>query len=415
VIECHFLSLNFKKWHATPVGSGMAAKQDQQAEVICAALAGYSDGASLEQVLAAVRGIASRRTVLRRLADMAAGGIIEKSGTSRAARYRLSASRPIQQANAPPILLQPDLFVPVSKVGSDILRTLARAPEERKPVGYNRSFLTSYQPNRSSYLTPVEKQHLAELGRTTGAEQAVAGTYAQQILNRLLIDLSWNSCRLEGNTYSLLETQRLIEWGEAAEGKDARDAQMILNHKAAIEFLVQSADQIGFNRRTILNLHALLADNLLEDPTAPGRLRHEGVGISGSVFHPLKVPQLLEERFDEILEKVSAITDPFEKAFFMMVQLPYLQPFINVNKRVSRLAANIPLIQRNLVPLSFVSVPNATYTLGTLGVLLAQIFCSCPLRKATAEEAEVMDSADINASGSGRELPREHIVDHTLT
>lgn len=115
----------------------------------------------------------------------------------------------------------------------------------------------------------------------------------------------------------------------------------------------KSADQIGFNRRTILNLHALLADNLLEDPTAPGGLRHEGVGISGSVFHPLEVPQLLEECFDEILEKAAAVTDPFEQAFFMMVQLPYLQPFIDVNKRVSRLAANIPLIRRNLAPLSF--------------------------------------------------------------
>ena len=85
-------------------------------------------------------------------------------------------------------------------------------------------------------------------------------------------------------TYSLLETQRLIELGEAAEGKGAREAQMILNHKAAIEFLVQSADETGFDQPTILNLHALLADNLLEDPTAPGRLRRVAVGISGSVF-----------------------------------------------------------------------------------------------------------------------------------
>lgn len=105
---------------------------------------------------------------------------------------------------------------------------------------------------------------------------------------------------MEGNTYSLLETQRLIDLGEAAEGKAAKDAQMIL--KAAIEFIVQSADFVGFNRHTILNLHALLADNLLEDPTAPGRLRREGIAISGSVYLPLEVPQLIEECFDQIYQ-----------------------------------------------------------------------------------------------------------------
>ena len=141
--------------------------------------------------------------------------------------------------------------------------------------------------------------------------------------------------RLEGNTYSLLDTQRLIDLGEAAEGKAAKDAQMILNHKAAIEFLVQDADLTGFNRRTILNLHALLADNLLGDPSAPGRLRREAIAISQSVYHPLEVPQLIAECFESLLAKASEIEDPFEQSFFLMVQLPYLQPFIDVNKRVS--------------------------------------------------------------------------------
>src|SRR5690606_10493971 len=92
-----------------------------------------------------------------------------------------------------------------------------------------------------------------------------AGTYARAIYNRLLIDLSWNSSRLEGNTYSLLETDRLLSFGEAAEGKNFKEAQMILNHKEAIELLVEQTDEIGFNRYTIFSLHALLSDNLLED------------------------------------------------------------------------------------------------------------------------------------------------------
>jgi hypothetical protein len=115
-------------------------------------------------------------------------------------------------------------------------------------------------------------------------------------------------------------------------------------------------------------LHALLANNLLADPDAAGRLRRIPVLIDSSAFHPLEVPQLIEECFQEILAKASCITDPFEQAFFVMVQLPYLQPFDDVNKRVSRLAANIPMIRGNLAPLSFTDVPQDSYVRALLGV-----------------------------------------------
>jgi hypothetical protein len=188
------------------------------------------------------------------------------------------------------------------------------------------------------------------------------------MLNRLLIDLSWNSSRLEGNTYSLLDTERLISLGEAADNKTAMEAQIILNHKDAIEFLFQGADDIGFNRYTILNLRVLLSNKLLPDPAAPGRLRQFSAGINRSVFTPLGVQQQIEEMFELILEKASQIEDPFEQALFVMVQLPYLQPFDDVNKRVSRLSANIPFKRNNLVPLSFIDVPNDLYIRGMLGV-----------------------------------------------
>ena len=167
---------------------------------------------------------------------------------------------------------------------------------------------------------------------------------------------------------SLLDTRRLIEFGQEAEGRDRRDAQMIMNHKEAIEFLVNAADEIGFNRYTILNLHGILANNLLPDEGAAGRLRHITVGIDGSTYQPLAVPQQIEEYFDQILATAAAIEDPYEQAFFVMAQLPYLQPFDDVNKRVSRLAANIPFIKRNLSPLSFTDVPRKLYTEATLGV-----------------------------------------------
>jgi Fic family protein len=143
---------------------------------------------------------------------------------------------------------------------------------------------------------------------------------------------------------------------------------MILNHKDAIEFLVGAAEEIGFNRYTILNLHGILAQNLLQDEAAAGRLRHIAVGIERSTFHPLAVPQLVEECFNQLLSTAEAIKDPFEQAFFIMAQLPYLQPFDDVNKRVSRLAANIPFIRRNLSPLSFTEVPRTLYTDAVLGI-----------------------------------------------
>src|SRR3990167_4718145 len=127
------------------------------------------------------------------------------------------------------------VYVPVSHVSpvnesAALLHYLSQPTAFRKPVSYNPDFLKSYRPNQTHYLDVSLKKKLHEVGRAEPIMRP-AGTYARTILNRLLIDLSWNSSRLEGNTYSLLETQRLIEQGEAAEGKDVAEAQMILNHK----------------------------------------------------------------------------------------------------------------------------------------------------------------------------------------
>ena len=165
--------------------------------------------------------------------------------------------------------IRPSLSEPAEQIREHIRQPLAA----RQPVGYAQDFLDSYRPNHTFYLSQAARNHLHEIGRAQIPEQP-AGTFARQIMNRLLIDLSWNSSRLEGNTYSLLDTTRLLEIGAEAEGKARLEALMILNHKDAIEFLVDAAEDIGFNRYTILNLHALLADNLLADPEATGRLRH---------------------------------------------------------------------------------------------------------------------------------------------
>jgi hypothetical protein len=153
-----------------------------------------------------------------------------------------------------------------------------------------------------------------------------------------------------------------------AEDKDPMDAQMLLNHKAAIEFLVDQADTLRINTSTLLNLHALLSDNLLGDPAACGRLRSIPVGIAKAAYYPTHIPQLIQECFEHIITKAQSIEDPYEQSFFMIVHLSYLQPFEDVNKRVSRLAANIPFIRDNLCPLSFIDVPESYYIEGVLAV-----------------------------------------------
>ena len=330
-------------------------------------------GADLPQIAGALKPAVPKRTLQYRLRHLVDAGRLVKEGDDRWAKYRLPAAVPekapapeLEQAPAAPAAAAEE-GVPLSAASKEIRQYLSQLVAARKPVGYNREFLDSYRPNKTFYLSEEQRAHLAQVGKPNFADQA-AGTYAKRILNRLLIDLSWNSSRLEGNTYSLLDTTRLIELGEVAEGRDHLEAQMIVNHKNAIEFLVNEAEDIGFNRYTILNVHGILAENLLLDPSAPGRLRQMGVGIGKSTFHPLELPQLIEECFNQLLATAAAIEDPFEQALFVMVQLPYLQPFDDVNKRVSRLSANIPFIKRNLSPLSFIDVPRALYTDAVLAV-----------------------------------------------
>ena len=346
-------------------------------DAVLQAVARFPGGGSTREIGDALNTSLPRRTLQRRLAQLVRQGRVVLEGRGRGSRYlplpgetevRFSSSMRVAEGRT----VQAQAFragdcIAVSPEGELIKQAICKPVQSRQPTGYNRAFLDRYRPNDTFYLSPEIRQHLIESGRSQYSQRP-AGTYARRIVDRLLIDLSWNSSRLEGNTYSLLETQRLIELGEAAEDKDARETQMILNHKAAIELLVEQAGEIGFNRYTILGLHALLSDNLLADPRACGRLRTFAVGVGGTTYRPLEVPQLIEECFRQVLDTAAAIRDPFEQAFFAMVHLSYLQPFEDVNKRVSRLAANLPLVRRNLCPLSFVDMPERSYVDGILGV-----------------------------------------------
>ncbi len=285
---------------------------------------------------------ADRKAIRRVLNDLIKRGLLQAHGAARARVY--------------------------VRVNSEtLLEYLSQPTHMRIPVGYNQYFLRSYQPNKTFYLSEADRSFLIDVG-SVEHEARPAGTYARNILNRLLIDLSWNSSRLEGNTYSLLETKRLIEVGESVVGKDAFEAQMILNHKAAIEYIVELVAEKEISEHDVRSVHAILSENLLGDPSASGRLRQIAVGIGGTTYMPLENQHVLQECFELIIQQLNSIHDPFEQSFFALVQLSYLQAFEDVNKRTARIVANIPLIKNNLRPLSFTDVEQATYTKALLGI-----------------------------------------------
>src|SRR5450830_1339056 len=317
----------------------------------------HHEGVGIDALLQAIGDNMPRRTLQRRLALLIEQGRVQTSGESRALRYlrtpRIVEASAQEQANA--------------KDQASSEAYVRQSRQLRSPVGYKLIFLEQYHPNQTAYLPQSLRDQLHVLGRSP-ADQTPAGTFARDILGRLLIDLSWASSQLEGNTYSRLDTERLIEFGQAAEGKDALETQMILNHKDAIEYLVRDPEHANLTTDTIIALHAFLSDGLMADPSACGRIRSRAVEIGGSVYLPVALPQRLEELFGIVIQMAAEINDPFEQAFFLMVHLPYLQPFEDVNKRVSRLAANIPFIRHNLCPLSFIDVPQQAYVDAMIGV-----------------------------------------------
>jgi fido (protein-threonine AMPylation protein) len=333
---------------------------DQIVEIVSLA----RDGASRDEIETGFQATHGRalppRTMQRRLERLVVEGRIHADGESKSTLYRLPVVGESGGGR------QPGEW-PLSAQGTRLRNLVLRPIGDRDPVGYDRDWLFDYIPGKTWYLTKAHRTHLREVGETADDDRPAA-TFARDILSRLLIDLAWASSRLEGNTYTRLDTQNLLEFGQRAEGKDASETQMILNHKAAIEYVVGEAEETELRRTTILSVHAALSENLLDNPGEEGRLRERPVSISGTSYTPTAIPQVIREAFERIVETMNAIPDPFEQALFSMVHIAYLQPFVDVNKRTSRLVANLPLIRANLCPLSFVGVDEQEYVLGTLAV-----------------------------------------------
>ena len=299
-------------------------------------------GAGREDVRRNVAPEVSPPTIWRALKRLVDEGRLEVFGKARATGYSLA--------------------------GAAVVRAHLQTPyNRRRPAVYRKEFVDCYVPDKSFYLDEADRQRLHGAGRPV-PPPLPAGTYARRILERLLVDLSWASSRMEGNTYNILETERLIRFGEEASGKDRKDAVMILNHKEAIQYVVDHLADITISRPDIFGIHALLADGLLADPAMAGRLRRMPVGISYSSYRPLDDLFAIEEEFGVLVEKAAAITDPFEQSFFLLVHIPYLQAFDDINKRTSRIASNIPLLKADLAPMSFLTMDDAAYIDGLIGI-----------------------------------------------
>lgn len=309
---------------------------------------------ALNELLSYLGQVFTERTTRRLLIELIDQALVKKTGEKRSSRYQAA------QWN------ERSSFFNQQSPASTALEYIHQPLYKRKPVIYNDQWLEDYQPNKTFYLSSTQRQKMLDKGRR-GHNDNSAGTYAKKIYHRLLIDLSYNSSRLEGNTYSLLDTERLIFEGIDPPDKLDEEKIMILNHKEAIRHLVDAASKIQIDFNEICTLHYLLSDGLIA-PKYSGKIRDHGVRIGGSTYVPLEDKLELERKLGLICQKAGQIENPFECSLFLLAQISYLQAFIDVNKRTSRLSANIPLIKANLVPLSFNDIEKEDYNSAMISI-----------------------------------------------
>ncbi|RZT29112.1 Fic family protein [Cupriavidus agavae] len=369
-------------------------------EAIRQLVAAGRERVSSTEVITATQG--SSATVRRHLDALCASGELIRTGQARATRYTLARPAPATESSAtlhavPALLDAAAAAYPEWSPASLRLRDYLLLPlGARHPVTYLRSFVDDYVPNESALMPSALADELYRTGRLAGRQPAA--TFARKVLEQLLVDLSWSSSRLEGNRYSLLATRELFARGE--EGTDA-DAVMLLNHKSAIEFLVDAVPTQGMTLFLIRNLHAVLMLDLLDDANALGAIRNKVVNITNTVYVPTQMPSLLDEMLRHIIEKARQIKNPVEAAFFLWVNIAYLQPFEDGNKRTSRLSANIPLMLYNCAPLSFLDVEEKDYAQAMLGIYecrdvsMAVDLFSWTYRRSMKKYAVVMESLGV--------------------
>lgn len=297
---------------------------------------GRQSSSDLHSVLAPQVSLA---TVKRTLARMVKEGKVIAEGRGRATGYLLSDSY--------------SLFMPI-----DLDVYFEQEQDERLVRG---QFTTAVfaQLEASGCFSASEQLHLEALHADFRQRfEQLDPSSRNHELERLAIDLSWKSSQIEGNTYTLLETELLIKERRTAAGKTRDEATMLLNHKAAIDFLVAHPDYFDpLKVSTIEDVHALLVNDLGIDRN----LRKRRVGISGTNYVPIDNVYQIREALKDMCSLVNRTVYPPAKALLVLILLSYIQPFTDGNKRTARLVSNAVLMQFGYCPLSFRTVDSLDY------------------------------------------------------
>ena len=277
-------------------------------------------------------------TVKRALSEMTSAGLLVLTGAGRSIRYDASAIGRI--------------FAAV-----DAKQYCAVEPDKRSGnPRYNFQLLAALPPDifTDSELKSLDQATAAFEQRTKDLPPAIQ----KKELQRFIIELSWKSSKIEGNTYTLLDTEKLIEENREAPGHPRQEARMILNHKAAFDFVRGNTAQFKtITRKNLEELHAILVKGL----SVGLGLREKPVGVVGSVYRPLDNIHQIREAVEGLGAAVSRMATPYAKALVALLGIGYIQPFEDGNKRTARLMANALLLSHNRAPLSYRSVDENDY------------------------------------------------------
>ncbi|TAE42340.1 MAG: Fic family protein [Sphingobacteriales bacterium] len=228
-----------------------------------------------------------------------------------------------------------------------------------------RNILASFNIHICEFLANVQLFSASEIEKLNGLQAAflqnaknLNPAQYQNELERLAIDLSWKSSQIEGNTYSLLETERLLKDKLEAVGKTKEEAIMLLNHKYAIDFVLENTNYLSnLSVAKLEEIHSLLIKNLAID----SNIRKTRVGITGTNYKPLDNEFQIREALEAMCNLINIKTNVFEKALLCLVLLSYIQAFNDGNKRTARIVSNAILLSYNYCPISFRTVDTIEY------------------------------------------------------
>lgn len=282
----------------------------------------------------------SYATVKRELTNLLAGQLITISGQGKATRYALHAFNALLIPLDPNEYLKQDIDQRKIKNTYDFELIKKLSGQESLFTTEDKTALKSNQDLFKKRITNLSKE-----------------LYKKEF-ERLSIDLSWKSSQIEGNTYTLLETERLLQDNITASGKTKDEATMLLNHKKAIDFIVENPDIYAqLSIRSIEEIHSLL----ISDLHVSRNIRHSRVGITGTNYRPLDNEYQIREALEDMSTLINRKNDIFEKALLVLVLISYIQPFEDGNKRTARIMCNAILLHHGFCPLSFRTVDPIAY------------------------------------------------------